>query len=162
MGNENVIQEGKDTLKIKSSQSLNILTPDLEVLKQSKNLTDKEIIVMTEVLNFRKSRSRSSSRMGRDISLKDARKNESVVNKSDTNEAVRSERIHQKKVPGIATSFDKQEHKHSRETIQQDKDEAMSKGDTQNLKHDNRQKKHNISGKTESHQTEQDDGMTLK
>ena len=62
---------------------------------------------MTEVLNSRKSRSRSSSRMERDILPRAADENESALNKSDTNEAVKSERTHENNLTEIAVSSNK-------------------------------------------------------
>merc|ERR1711915_896909 len=61
---------------------------DIEYVKQQKHLTKKELFVMTEVLNSRKSRSRSSSRMDGDASFKEVGKDELLCNKNDANRPV--------------------------------------------------------------------------
>eukprot|EP00092_Neocalanus_flemingeri_P058886 GFUD01070279.1.p1 GENE.GFUD01070279.1~~GFUD01070279.1.p1 ORF type:complete len:665 (+),score=222.39 GFUD01070279.1:42-2036(+) len=80
----------KVEMNIVSTGNESILTIKEETPKQFENLTNKEITVITEVLNSRLSRSRSSSRMERNIYVK-FNENESVVSISDTNNLFSSE-----------------------------------------------------------------------
>ena len=93
------------TLDIELKDNESNIMDDLEALRQAKNLTKKEMIVMTEILNSRKSRSRSSSRMERDVSPKDANKNESVVKKTDANESAELNRTEENRSLEIAASL---------------------------------------------------------
>ena len=116
-----------NTLQKKSVENL---TTDLELLKQGKKLTDKEIIVMKE-----KSRSRSS--FGQDIlSPEGENKDEFLFNKTGLNEAVKSERIDEKRMIKVSTSLDKMESKQSAQNMLEDKEQTGIKIDMQNNEDD--------------------------
>eukprot|EP00092_Neocalanus_flemingeri_P043929 GFUD01048570.1.p1 GENE.GFUD01048570.1~~GFUD01048570.1.p1 ORF type:complete len:673 (+),score=206.06 GFUD01048570.1:45-2063(+) len=80
----------KVEMNIIATGNESILTVKEETPKQFENLTNKEITVITEVLNSRQSRSRSSSRMEVNVDRK-FNENESVVSTSDTNNLFSSE-----------------------------------------------------------------------